>query len=487
VAAVTTAASEAPLELRFAMPLSALYCLVSLCLIPAEPGLPYADVSISILSSADRSADPPQALAAPDVRPVLPRPAVPKSTGVEWTAVSRSALRFLGVMDAFRWATEQDTRNGGFGLGDGYIRAVTNLHGWADGDPYYVNYFGHPAQGAISSRLFLNHDPRYRKFEFGGHPGYWKGKLRAAAFSFAFSEQFELGLVSEASIGRIQNRFPQQGFVDHVIIPTVGFGLSVAEDAVDRYIIQTLEGRIRNRWARLALRTALSPTRSFANVMDRKAPWHRETRAGVLKYEPSGDPLPGLVDQTPKPVIAPFEFRIASGYRTFESGPCIGAGAEAAYRIAPQWQILLDANGCNLLGLMPNLSGDALFYQVGSRWTPLPAAKWSPYVQLLVGGMKLSHEQFFSEKKHEIELANPNPTHDPDLAHQLHGLYTSSEERNGLAVSAGTGVDYRFSDALAIRVAGLEYSRSTLGTLGGLGYSRGFRISTGLVLRLGTW
>jgi hypothetical protein len=390
-------------------------------------------------------------------------------------------------MDAFRWATEKDTRAGGFGLGAGYIRSVTNLHGWADGDPFYTNYLGHPAQGAISARLFLNHDPRYRKFEFGREPGYWKGKLRATAFSFAFSEQFEIGLLSEGSIGRIQNRFPQQGFVDHVITPTVGMGLSVAEDAIDKHFIARMERRIRNRWARLVLRTGLNPTRSFANAMDWKAPWHRETRAGILKYEPVHDPPLRSVESTPKPVIAPLEFRIASGYRTFESGPCIGGGAEAAYRVTPEWQLLLDVNGCNLLGLTDNLSGDALFYQVGSRWTPLPAAKWSPYVQLLIGGMKITHEQLFPHMKEQVELANPNPTNDPDLAHRLHDLYTSSEERNGLAVSAGTGVDYRFSDALAVRVAGLEYSRSTLGTLGGLGYSKGFQITTGLVLRLGTW
>ena len=406
---------------------------------------------------------------------------------MEWTAISRSALRFLGVMDAFRWVTERDTREGGLGLGAGYIRSVTNLHGWADGDPYYVNYLGHPAQGAISARLFLNHDPRYRKFEFGRDPGYWKGKLRSAAFSFAFSEQFELGLLSEASIGHIQNRFPQQGFVDHVVTPTLGLALSVAEDSIDKHFIKPLEGRVRNRWARLALRTGLNPTRSFANLIDRKAPWHRETREGILKYEPVDDSPPRSLEYTPKPVIAPFEFRIASSYRTFENGPCIGGGAEAAYRVSNKWQLLMDVNGCNLLGLSKNLSGDALFYQVGSRWTPLPAAKWSPYIQFLVGGMKITHEQLFPEKKEQVEAANPNLADDPDFAHRLHDLYTSSEERNGLAASAGAGLDYRFSDTLAIRVAGLEYSRSTIGTLGALGYSRGFQISTGLVLRLGTW
>jgi hypothetical protein len=186
-------------------------------------------------------------------------------------------------MQAFRYVTETDTRRGGVGLGSAYARSVDNLHGWADGDPYYVNYLGHPAQGAISGRLWSNHDRRYRNIEFGKDPAYWKGRLRAAAFSWAFSEQFEIGLISEASIGHIQDRFPQQGFVDHVVTPTVGLGLTLLEDSVDKYFIKRMEGRVRNKWARLMLRTGLNPTRSFANVMDNNAPWHRETRAGILE------------------------------------------------------------------------------------------------------------------------------------------------------------------------------------------------------------
>lgn len=90
--------------------------------------------------------------------------------------MAKGSLRFLAVMHAFRWATEPDTRAGGVGLGAGYVRTVGNLHGWADGDPYYVNYMGHPAQGAISGRLFLNSDPKYRSTEFGWNAAYWKGE-----------------------------------------------------------------------------------------------------------------------------------------------------------------------------------------------------------------------------------------------------------------------------------------------------------------------
>src|SRR5262245_60994729 len=97
---------------------------------------------------------------------------------VEWADLAGSSLRFLGVMHGFRLLTEPGTRAGGFGLGRDYVRGLGNLHGWADGDPFYVNYVGHPMQGAVAGRLWLLHDQRYRKAEFGRDPDYWKGKLR---------------------------------------------------------------------------------------------------------------------------------------------------------------------------------------------------------------------------------------------------------------------------------------------------------------------
>jgi hypothetical protein len=51
-----------------------------------------------------------------------------------------------------------------------------NLHGWADGDPFYVNYMGHPIQGAVAGRIWQLNDPRYNKAEFGRSRAYWKGK-----------------------------------------------------------------------------------------------------------------------------------------------------------------------------------------------------------------------------------------------------------------------------------------------------------------------
>jgi hypothetical protein len=104
---------------------------------------------------------------------------------------------------------------------------------------------------------------------------------------------------------------------------------------------------------------------------------------------------------------------------------------------------------------------------------------------VLVGGVKITHEQMYPDVKLAVEQAHQNL--DPSLAYTLHDLYTSREETSGVAFTAGTGVDYRLNDVLAIRVASVEYLRSSAGSLGGLSYSSGLQLTTGLVVRLGTW
>lgn len=411
--------------------------------------------------------------------------------GLQWAKLADDSMRFLAIMHAFRWATEPGTRAGGIGLGGGYFRSVRNLHGWADGDPFYVNYIGHPMQGAVSARLFSVNDRRFNKLEFGRSLDYWKGKLRAAAFAWAFSEQFEIGPLSEASIGHIQGDFPQQGFVDHVITPTAGLVWTVGEDAVDRYVIRPLEDRTTNRWLRLALRTGLNPARSFANLVDGRAPWNRGTRAGIGAYRPeprtahTGRGSYGGNPHASEAKAAPFEFAVASSLRQVGRTLCLGGGADVATRVTANLQMVLAVNGCKLIGLPENVSGDALIYQFGPRWSPAPTGKWSPFAHLLVGGIKVGEERLYPDKKIAVEEANR--TLDPVLAYTLHSQYTTSERSSGLAVTAGAGIDFKLNDALAIRVANLDYLHSNLNDINGTPVNTGFQFSTGMVLRLGTW
>jgi hypothetical protein len=161
----------------------------------------------------------------------------------------------------------------------------------------------------------------------------------------------------------------------------------------------------------------------------------------------------------------------------------MGGGSSAALRIAPDWQMIVDVNGCKLLGLKPNLTGDSLSYMTGPRWTPRSSSRWTPHAQVLVGGTKLTQERTDPELREEV-LAAAKPT---DSLNKLHLKYTQHYETNGFALAAGIGVDYKLNNALAIRVASLDYSRSWTNDLNGVNYQRGIQFTTGMVLRMGTW
>ncbi len=401
-------------------------------------------------------------------------------------------MLLLGIKHAFRLATEAGTREGlqGEFLG-GYWRSVTRLHGWADGDEFYVNYVGHPMSGAVASYIWTQNDPKYRTAEFSKSTRYWRSRSRALAFSWAYSTQFELGPFSEAAVGNIQARFPQQGFVDHVATPVFGLAWMLAEDSIDRFIIKPFEGRVRNKWVRLGLRTGLNPARAMANMMRGELPWKRDTRPGVTRYDPR-TPDPRFTDGVlgdssteppPENTPAPFELSVPFEYLQFPGNRCVGGGAAGAFRVSPSWQIVFDVTGCNLFDLEKNVSGDVLEYRAGPQWTPRSASRWSPYFNVFLGGQKVFVERMFPEKKRALEVAALRQ----NLKPPRHDLYTQSRDVNGFSLALGGGLDVRLHRALALRLGSVQYARSWLPPVEGRDFSSAFRLTSGLVFRFGTW
>lgn len=78
--------------------------------------------------------------------PVEP-PTEPKA--IDWSSLLAQSLGFLGIEHSFRWVTEEGTRHPHRSFFDGYVDSLNSLHGWGDGDPFYVSYVGHPMQGAV--------------------------------------------------------------------------------------------------------------------------------------------------------------------------------------------------------------------------------------------------------------------------------------------------------------------------------------------------
>jgi hypothetical protein len=199
--------------------------------------------------------------------------------------VLRDSIALLGVEHSVRLALQSKTRrelSGPFWAD--YKRSVRVPDDWEDGDNWLVNYIGHPVHGAAAGVLWTLHDPVSRDAEFGLNGHYWATRWRPLTWSALYSVQFEIGPISEASIGNVGLRPNTIGWVDYVVTPVGGMGLNVAEDALDRYLIQWVERRVRNPVFRAVVRGAFNPARTMANVSAGHLPWYRPGRA--LKHVP---------------------------------------------------------------------------------------------------------------------------------------------------------------------------------------------------------
>src|SRR5262245_32038388 len=149
-----------------------------------------------------------RSLSAQAVAPPNPGRAVDKA-GVFLDSMALLAIEH-GIRLAFQPGTRRELR-GNFWRD--YRRSVHRPINWEDTDPWLVNYVGHPIHGAAAGYLWLEHDPNAPiTIEFDSP--YWSSRARAAAFAAAYSFQFEIGPISEASIGNVGLRPETTGWVD---------------------------------------------------------------------------------------------------------------------------------------------------------------------------------------------------------------------------------------------------------------------------------
>lgn len=218
---------------------------------------------------------------SPLVSPILPtsKPILVDRT-FDWMPALNESMRMLLVQHGLRFAFQPFTRKR---LGGPFFRdwhqSVRSIHGWGDSDPWVINYIGHPIQGSASGFIQIQNDPRARSVEFGNTPEYWRSRLKALAWNAVYSTQFEIGPISESSLGNVGQRKGTSGYVDFVVTPAGGFALMIAEDWLDKRFIQRWEDGTTSLTKRTFLRIALNPGRSIANMMRGKGPWHREGRA----------------------------------------------------------------------------------------------------------------------------------------------------------------------------------------------------------------
>ena len=207
----------------------------------------------------------------------------PEANGFRWGSAAGQSMFFLGVMHGLRLAFDPGSRDGMRGpFFKDYFNTVKRLQGWGDGNPFVVNYVGHAMEGAISGYIQIQNDPKGNQ-ELSMRRTYWSSRLKAMGWAALFSTQFELGPISEASLGNVGLKPRRQAknpmaWVDIVVTPTVGTAWLVGEDILDHYLVRRVENNSSSRLLRRLARSFFNPSRSLSNMLRLKVPWYRDNR-----------------------------------------------------------------------------------------------------------------------------------------------------------------------------------------------------------------
>jgi len=223
-----------------------------------------------------------------------------------WRGLIAQSLFFNAFETSFRLANDDQIRHlvARKPFWHDYFASMRqfNMHRWNDGDDFLTNYVGHPMQGAVAGYIEIQNDPTGRQQEISATRDYWMSRFKAFLWSTAFSAHSEISPLGEAGIGNEGGwTYPRgdchrpckqydpktwtytnnTGWVDFIITPTVGALWVMAEDTVDRYVSDRVQGDNRSSVFPLILRGTLNPSRTFANAMRFKAPWYRDFQHGL--------------------------------------------------------------------------------------------------------------------------------------------------------------------------------------------------------------
>lgn len=227
--------------------------------------------SALIRLSAESADDSPEPADAPPAPPA----AVER---FHWKPALLESGFFLILEHSSRLVQAKTRRELGGPFWSDYFESASNIHTWNDSDSILTNYFGHPWMGAITGYIQVFNDPGGRNLRFdASSKQYWKSRLKAMAWAAAYSTQYELGPISEASIGNVGKKSPTMAVVDLVVTPIGGFTWMLIEDYVDQRFISHWERGTSVNKARF-YRVAFNPGRSVANLLRFKRPSCRDNR-----------------------------------------------------------------------------------------------------------------------------------------------------------------------------------------------------------------
>lgn len=188
-----------------------------------------------------------------------------------WTPALGSTFLLITLQTAARLEREQTRAALEGPFFNDWMKSASALFdpNWNDGNKWVTNYIAHPIGGSMYAHIARLNDPRYRTLK-PGDQGYGTGVLRWMGYTALASLLFEIGPISEASVGNVGLENPdQQGLIDPVITPTLGTLWLVLEDVVAIHVLSKIENEI----TRNVLQVLLNPGRSMANVFSGRWPW----------------------------------------------------------------------------------------------------------------------------------------------------------------------------------------------------------------------
>ena len=199
----------------------------------------------------------------------------------------------------FRWVVSEN----GIPFNHYWRDYLQSLHawkdaGWSDGDPNMFGYLGHPVQGAFTSYIFIQNDPKSQRLEFSNTKTYWKSRLKATLWNAVYSTQWNIGPLSEVTVEKYGTKvrspwnrngswpctskdcFTGVGQIDLVMTPIGGLGWLVGEEWMDKNITRRVEKKTSNRFLIDTVRCFFNPIRAGANVLHGDRPWFRPRDRG---------------------------------------------------------------------------------------------------------------------------------------------------------------------------------------------------------------
>jgi hypothetical protein len=197
---------------------------------------------------------------------------------IDWLKLVKEEMAIQGFQHSMRIAFDKDVRaNLGGPFWSDYGHSVLSIpKHWNDGDGFLTDYVGHGIEGAIYGAIFENNLTLSRKVTPGFNKDYRKLIALRAGGIFIFSEWYELGVPSEASIGNLGSGYGRNGLIDHVTTVAVGTLILIGEDVANAKLIP----RVRENHPNLAniLYVVLNFAHSNANLVGGRYPWNGPPR-----------------------------------------------------------------------------------------------------------------------------------------------------------------------------------------------------------------